>query len=389
MRYLFHQIEADLKKKMVFLGGPRQVGKTTLALSFLERNSESRSSGSIDTLREHPSYFNWDILSRRSKVLKGEFPAQEKLIIIDEVHKYLRWRNLLKGFFDQYKGKKSFLITGSARLDYYNRGGDSLQGRYHYLRLHPLSLMEISEGKLPSKEMLTDLLKLGGFPEPFYGRDQIGWRRWNRERLDRVFQEDLRDLEKVQDINVLRLLLDALPERVGSPLSINKLSPLLEVTHPTLKRYLMILENLYLIYRISPFGSPKIRAVKKEQKLYFWDWSILHDSGAKFENLVASQLLKFCHYLEDTQGYRMELRYLRDTDKREIDFVVVQENAPLFAVECKTGEKQISPHIAYFKERTKIPKFFQVHQGTKDYGDPESRGRVLPFTQFCYELKLP
>jgi predicted AAA+ superfamily ATPase len=368
---------------MVFLGGPRQVGKTTLALNILDKDLLP------DSLRENPAYFNWDILNRRAKILKGEFPGQDKLIIIDEVHKYLRWRNLIKGFFDQYQGKKSFLITGSARLDYYNRGGDSLQGRYHYLRLHPLSLMEISHGERPTREMVNDLLEFGGFPEPFYGKNKIEWRRWSKERLDRVFQEDLRDLERVQDITVLKLLLDALPEKVGSPLSINKLSPLLEVTHPTLKKYLTILDNLYLTFRVSPFGSPKIRAVKKEQKLYFWDWSILNDPGPKFENLVASQLLKYCHYLEDTQGYRMELRYLRDTDKREVDFVVVKEKIPVFAVECKTGEKQLSPHISYFKERTKIPKFFQVHLGTKDYGDPEVKGRVLPFIQFCHEMNLP
>lgn len=385
MRYLFQQIQNDLKKKMVFLGGPRQVGKTTLALSFINHQNLS----SVDSLRTHPAYLNWDILESREKILKGEFPTREKLIIIDEVHKYLRWRNLIKGFFDQYKGSKTFLITGSARLDYYNRGGDSLQGRYHYLRLHPLSLMETSNKLLPSKDHLTDLLEYGGFPEPFFSKDKLEWRRWNRERLDRVFQDDLRDLERVQDINLLRLLLDALPERVGSPLSINKLAQVLDVTHATLKRYLLIFENLYLTYQLSPFGSPKIRAVKKEQKLYFWDWSILTDPGAKFENLVASQLLKWCHFIEDTEGYQMQLLYLRDTDGRELDFVVIKEKIPLFAVECKTGEKQLSPNIRYFKERTKIPKFFQVHLGTKDYGDPESGGRVLPFTQFCFDLNMP
>ena len=111
------------------------------------------------------------------------------------------------------------------------------------------------------------------------------------------------------------------------------------------------------------------------------------DSGAKFENFIASQLLKYCHFMEDTEGFRMELRFLRDTDKREIDFVILKEGLPLFAVECKTGEKSINPSIFYFKDRTQIPKFYQVHEGTKDF---QKKGiRVLPVHTFCKELSLP
>ncbi|MCM2277726.1 MAG: ATP-binding protein [Oligoflexia bacterium] len=384
MRYLQKQIQLDLAKKMVFLGGPRQVGKTTVGLQLLHKTRGSELPG-----REHAAYLNWDVPASRDQILRGEFPGDQKLIVLDEIHKFSRWRNLLKGFFDQYQGKKSFLVSGSARLDYYNRGGDSLQGRYHYLRLHPLSLRELSGQGVPSSGVVKDLLEFGGFPEPFFGKDKVEWRRWQRERADRVVQEDLRDLERVQDVALIRLLVDALPERVGSPLSVNKLALALEVSHPTLKRYLEILENLYVAYRISPFGGPKIRAVKKEQKLYLWDWSTVEDEGARFENLMASQLLKYCHFREDTEGYRMELRYLRDTDGREVDFVVLQDRKPVFAVECKAGDRQLSSHIRYFRERTRIPRFYQVHLGQKDYGDPETGGRVLPFERFCEELELP
>jgi predicted AAA+ superfamily ATPase len=249
--------------------------------------------------------------------------------------------------------------------------------------------MEITQGKRPSRSEVKALLEFGGFPEPFYSQNKTEWRRWQLERIDRVIQEDLRDLERVQDVDLLRILLDALPGRVGSPLSINKLAQVLQVSHPTLKRYLDIFENLYLIYRISPYGSPKIRAVRKEQKLYFWDWSTLQEPGPRFENLVASQLLKYCHFRTDTLGLKTELRFLRDTDLREIDFVVLEENKPVFAVECKTGEKNLSNHISYFGERTPIKKFYQVHLGTQDYGDAESEGRVLPFSTFCHELGMP
>jgi hypothetical protein len=201
-----------------------------------------------------------------------------------------------------------------------------------------------------------------------------------------LIQEDLRDLEKVKDLSLLELLADALPDRVGSPLSIRSLQEDLQVAHDTVKNWVEIFDNLYFSFRISPFGSPKIRAVKKEQKLYLWDWSVVPSSGARFENFVASQLLRYCHFLTDTQGFKMELRFIRDIDLREIDFVVIKDKKPCFAVECKTGDKGISKNIEYFRLRTQIPEFFQVHLGQKDYGDPKKGGRVLPIYRFINDV---
>ena len=361
---------------MVFIGGPRQVGKTTLSLQFFKTNKSEKNEG----------YLNWDNSLDRSRILKDQLPLSEVIIVFDEIHKFRNWRGLIKGLYDKYKSTNRFIITGSARLDHFRKGGDSLMGRYHYYRLHPLSLTEIS--KNPTREDLNDLMKYSGFPEPFFEKNVNNHRRWQRERLQKVVYEDLRDLETVKEISQIELLVDSLPQRVGSPLSLKNLSVDLQVSQPTVARWVTILDNLYLTFRISPYGAPKIRAVKKEQKLYFWDWSQNEDPGATFENLVASQLLKYCHFLEDTEGHKMELRFLRDTDKREIDFVVIQNKKPLFAVECKTGEKAISPHIKYFSERTNIPAFYQVHLGTKDYG-AASTGRVLPFIKFCTEFKMP
>jgi len=373
-RYIQKPVKTDLKSKMVFIGGPRQVGKTTLALSFLsEPNAKS------------PAYFNWDDISDRSKLLRGEFPPGEKIIILDEIHKFARWRNLVKGFFDKNKGELSFLITGSARLDYYSKGGDSLQGRYHYYRLHPFSLGELDAK--PTKDNLDLLLTFGGFPEPLFKAQEKFWRRWQRERLQRVIYDDIRDLESVKEISLLELLASELPNRVGSPLSVKNLKELLQVAHETVERWLKIFERMYYCFRIPPYGPPKVRAVRKEQKLYLWDWSLVEEPGPRFENFIASQLLKYCQFIEDTEGYRMELRFLRDTDKRELDFVVLKDRKPMFAVECKTGDKDVSPSIYYFKERVQIPKFYQVHQGQKDY---EKNGvRVLPVPTLCEELDLP
>ncbi|HLG20102.1 MAG TPA: ATP-binding protein [Bdellovibrionota bacterium] len=375
-RYPEKQIRRDLASKMVFLGGPRQVGKTTLALRFLQK-------GSV----RHPAYLSWDDPHARENIMRGTLPSNEPLVIFDEVHKFARWRNLLKGLFDTNRGLRQFLVTGSARLDLYRRGGDSLQGRYHYHRLHPFSLNEMNPKSSPSD--LKDLLTFGGFPEPLFKGNFTEWRRWQRERRTRVVRDDLRDLERVRELSLIELLLSALPARVGSPLSIKSLAEDLQVAHDTVDRWLDILERLYVCYRISPYGSPQIRAVKKERKLYFWDWSETPEGGPRLENLVASHLLKFCHFKEDTEGFDMELRYLRDIDKREVDFVVLQDRKPLFAVECKSGEREISSAIRYFQQRVSIPRFFQVHLGDRDFEDSSGRIRVLPFLKFCREMELP
>ncbi|MEA3287280.1 MAG: ATP-binding protein [Candidatus Marinimicrobia bacterium] len=373
-RYIHNIVGNDLKEKMVFVGGPRQVGKTTFALSFLSEGSE-----------KHPAYINWDYAQSRKKLLDGELPPNQSMIIFDEIHKYARWRNLVKGFYDVYKKDIAFLITGSARLDYYKKGGDSLQGRYHYHRLHPLSLSELNSN--PTQTDVDHLLEFGGFPEPHLKGQTRFWRRWQRDRIQRVVYDDIRDLEFIKDISLMELLVNELPNRVGSPLSIRKIQRLLQVAHQTTERWLDIFERMYYSFRIPPLGTTKIRAVKKEQKLYLWDWSLVEDKGHRFENLVACQLLKYCHFKEDTEGIPMELRYIRDTDKREIDFVVLQNNQPLFAVESKIGERQLNQAIPYFKKRLNIPRFYQVHLGQKDI--LKDGFRLLPFATFCKELNLP
>ncbi len=373
-RYIQSFIQEDLKNKMVFIGGPRQVGKTTLALSFVANGSNT-----------HKAYLNWDHLQNRSELLKGELPKDQPIVILDEIHKFAEWRNLVKGFYDTFKSDIHFIVTGSARLDYYRKGGDSLQGRYFYHRLHPLSLMELNSQ--PNSTDLEILLKFGGFPEPtIRGREKF-WRRWQMERLQHVIYDDIRDLEHVREISLMELLAAELPNRVGAPLSIRNLRILLQIAPDTCDRWVSIFDQMYYSFRISPFGSPKIRAVKKEQKLYLWDWSLVDEPGYRFENLVACQLLKYCHLREDTEGYKMELRFIRDTDKREVDFVVLQNKKPLFAVECKTGERNLSPAIPYFRYRTNIPKFYQVHLGEKDV--LKEGVRIMPFVTFCKEMGMP
>ncbi len=371
-RYIKTEVEADLKKKMVFVGGPRQVGKTTLALSILGGDER------------HPAYYNWDYADDKRVLLQGGLPVGQSLVVLDEIHKYKQWRNYIKGLYDKNKSSISFLITGSARLDYYRKGGDSLQGRYHYYRLHPLSLYELNQE--PSSGDLDTLLTFGGFPEPFFSQSERDWKRWQRERLSRVIYEDLVSLEQVKEVGQLDLLAVLLQDRVASLLSINSLREDLSASHEAVDRWVRILENLYYCFRIRPYAAKKIKALKKDRKLFLWDWSLCRESGSRFENLVASNLLKYCHVLEDTMGDDMELCFLRDNLKREIDFVVLRKGKPIFAVECKEGGKTLSKHISYFSKRTEIPRFFQVHMGEDDYEVADLRVRVMPFTRFAAEV---
>ncbi len=368
-RYLQQIIKDVLQKKMVFLGGPRQSGKTTLSLQYMNPPSI-----------KNKQYLNWDRTSDKSLILKDQIPLDAEVLVLDEIHKYKKWRNLIKGIYDKFHDDHKIIVTGSARLDYFRKGGDSLLGRYRYFRLHPFSISEYK--KNPTNEDLNRMMKFGGFPEPLFSMNENEHRIWQKERMIKVVQDDLRDLDNVKDISLLLLLAELIPSKVGSPLSLKSLEEDLQVSQPTIARWVQLLGLVYYSFTIAPYGAPKIRAVKKLQKIYLWDWSQVEESGFRFENLVASHLLKYCHFIEDTEGHNMELRYLRDTDGREIDFVVLKNKKPIFAVECKTGDKKLSPHIKYFKDRTPIPEFYQVHMKDKDYGVATS-GRVLPFITFC------
>jgi len=374
-RYLTEAITGFLKKKMVMIGGPRQVGKTTLALSLLRRHGDERD----------PAYLNWDAPGVAKRLIQGELPADQPIVILDEIHKYRFWRNLIKGLYDSNRSRIHFLVTGSAKLDHFSKGGDSLLGRYYYLRLHPFSLNELS--KNAGNEELESLLKFGGFPEPLFSKSERELKLWQTARLRQIVRDDLRDLAQVKEISQLELLAETLVDRASNVLSINNLREDLQLDFKTVSRWIGILESLFYCYRIAPFGADKIRAVKKEQKLYLWDWSSVPNEGARFENLVASQLLKYCHFLEDTEGEKMELRFLRDATGREVDFVVLKNKKPLFAVEAKLSDSSISRSLQYFSDRVKIPVFYQVHT-QKDHfvrGNIE----VIPFIQFCKKLKMP
>lgn len=344
---------------MVFVAGPRQVGKTTFAQSLPGARA---------------GYLNWDVATDRERILRRTLPVG-RFWVFDELHKFRGWRNYLKGLWDGRPEGQRLLVTGSARLDFYRFGGDSLQGRYHLLRMHPLSVAELG---VKTAADWRALRALGGFPEPFFGGSARAAKRWSTEHRTLLIRDELVSLERVDDIGRLELLALRLPELVGAPLSINSLREDLEVSHKTLARWVALLERLYALVLVRPFGSPRVRAIKKIPKHYHLDWTLPSAAGPAFENLVAIHLLKWVHFRQDVEGLDLELRYFRDVDGREVDFVVTERRKPVLIVECKVNDVPVDSSVRYLKAKFPGCDAWQIHaEGAKDYQTPEGI-RVAP-----------
>jgi predicted AAA+ superfamily ATPase len=348
MRYISSYILDDLKKKMVFVGGPRQVGKTTLAQWVLEKHFPAG------------RYFNWDNDEDRSDILKKRWSTENDLLVFDELHKHPRWKTWIKGIYDVSHDMHSFLITGSARLDVYKKGGDSLVGRYHYWRLHPFTLDEFPDG-VTREEAFRRLMTVGGFPEPFLEGDERSARRWRRERLDRVIREDIRDLESVRNIQLLSMFLDMLRARVGGLITLSNIAEDLQISPKTARSWLEVIQRMYLVFAVYPYTRNLPRAVLKPPKVYFFDnGDVVGDEDARFENLVATSLLKRLNFLEDRDGFRYELRYIRDKEGREVDFAIVKDGQLKQLIEVKYSDSSVSRSLKYYSERLNPEKAVQI-----------------------------
>ncbi len=357
-RYLEHFIKSDALKshKIAFINGPRQVGKTSLAKSLLEEE------------KGPTSYFSYDDDEFRKIWIKDPKSLFENktLVSLDEVHKDRKWKNKLKGIYDLYGDKTKMIVTGSARLDYFRKSGDSLQGRYIPYRLHPLSLNEKPtipeppkdewEGDLKTQYDLKSLLELGGFPEPFFDGSANKAQRWRRLYRERMIREDLRDLKEIRDVEQLKTLALLLEEKVSSPLSYESLRQDLGVSFATVRDWIELLEAVYFSYRIKPYSKNIQASIRKEPKLYLSDWSSVENTGAKYENLIASHLLKSCHAWTDCAFGEYDLFYVRDKQKREVDFLVTENKKPYLLLEVKSGSSEVSPALRHFSEVLK-PKF--------------------------------
>ena len=372
-RYLEGFIRKDLKEKIVLLSGPRQVGKTTLSKQLTNSHV----------------YLSYDASFDRRIIRAQEWDRDADLVIFDELHKMKEWKSWIKGVYDTEGISPSLLITGSARLDTYRKGGDSLAGRFFYYRLHPLTVKEIcSTFGEKSETALGKLVKLGGFPEPYLKDSETFAKRFRRIHADTIIRGDLLDLERLRDIKSIEILIDLLRTRVGSTTSYSALANDLQVSIHTVKHWLQILENLYIIFPVRPYHKNIARSILKESKYYLYDTgSVEGDLGAKLENTVACALLRELHLIEDTTGSRVALHYLRDKEKHEVDFLPVVDKRPLCMIEVKVSEDNFSPSLFRFHRKLEHAKPYQIVYRLKRKKSKDAV-RMLPAHEFLRELQL-
>ena len=384
---------------MLFLTGPRQVGKTTTG----------RKAG--EHFGEH-FYLNWDIPDHRRTILGGATAMavvfgldrvrdDTPLLVLDEIHKLSGWKDMLKGLFDAYGEQVRVVVTGSARMDVFKRGGDSLTGRYFPYRMHPLSVAELIFDPVPDGELrpkprnlsstdLRALLEFGGFPEPYVRRDTRFHRRWLRLRTELLLKEELRDLSRTTELARIEVLTRLIAQRVGQLTSFTSLSNELGVSIDTVKRWLHTLQALYFLFPVRPWHRNVSRSLRKEPKYYLWDWSAVQNEGARLENFVASALLKAVHFWTDTGFGEYGLHFIRDKEKREVDFLVVRDNQPWFLVEVKSsGRERLSRSLLRFQDQTGVPIALQVAPDLDPIASDcfsFSRPVIVPLMSFLSQL---
>jgi uncharacterized protein len=368
-----HIIRHHLKeyRQMVFLPGPRQVGKTTLSKACVMDQYQS-------------IYLNWDNINHREIILAGTEAIYQQLqpntakeitatpvIIFDEIHKYAHWKNRLKGYFDLIQEQCKIIVTGSAKLNVYRRGGDSMMGRYFLYRIHPLSVAELvgrpnctaetqDPKKIPQQEW-DNLFQYGGFPEPFLQSNHPFYQRWMTLKQEQLFHEDLREISHVSHLAQCELLAQLLKQQVGGLITYSELAKKVRVSEPTIRHWIDILNNLYYCFLIKPWSTNIAHSLLKTPKAYLWDWSVINDRGAKIENFVACHLRKATHFWTDIGLGQYDLFYLRDKEKREVDFLITKNAQPWLVVEVKTANhSRLSQHLIHFNQQLKAPHVLQA-----------------------------
>ena len=360
--------ELSAEKSMVFLAGPRQGGKTTLARSLSESYANKL-------------YFNWDIATDKRRLIENPHffedvvrrDSSRPLVILDEIHKYKHWKNYLKGVYDRFHTEFQFLVSGSGRLDLFRKGGDSLAGRYSLMHLWPLTLAELHNAGVSFEDFSRNpiqphadqaaaiqstwerLAHTSGFPEPYLSGKKASYRRWAAAYHRQLVREDIRDMTDVKHVDDMEILFSLLPSRVGAPLSIPSLATDLKTAYNTIKSWLGIFERFYLTFSLSPWTPQIARSIHKERKTYLFDYAGIEDPAAKFENMVALELFRAVSNWNDMGWGNFSLHYIRTKEGREVDFLVSQNRKPMFLIETKTADDTPSPNLIGFQKALGVP----------------------------------
>jgi len=355
---------------MVFISGPRQAGKTTLAKDIIGASYKNK------------IYFNWDIIDNKRRLIDEPYffenvsrvDGSVPLVIFDEIHKYKNWKKYLKGVYDRFAGDYHFLVSGSGRLDVSQKGGESLAGRYLAMHLFPLTVAELSSHRQTIKEFLDHplngidvnpaaqtrkiwnrLFELSGFPEPYVKGDKNFWNKWSQTYGRQIVREDMKSISDVRRIDDMEILFSLLPSKVGSPLSMNSLAEDLQVSFDTVKQWLKLFDHFYLTFRLSPWTKAISRSLLKEKKLYLYNYPHISDTSARFENMVALELLRAVSQWNEHGWGQFSLHYLRDKDKRETDFLIARDNKPALIIEVKLSDDQPAENLKSFQNVLDVP----------------------------------
>jgi len=398
---LWNDLSSD--KSMVFLSGPRQVGKTTLTKEIASAFSNS-------------VYFNWDFVKHKQMLIKN--PAffehlnrkdeSAPLVIFDEIHKYKRWKNYLKGTYDQFSQNYKFLVSGSGRLDIYQKGGDSLAGRYFQFHLFPFTVAELSKEKrkfgefiknplssfdinhsASTKKIWTRLFRNGGFPEPYLKNSLSFYNKWAVNYSARLIREDIRSLHNIKDIGNIELLFSLLPSRVGAPVSLNNLAGELQVNFGSVKKWLNLFESFYLIFKIAPWTKKISRSILKEKKIYLFNYPEIEDESSRFENMAALELTRAIHYWNEAGRGRFTLHYIRNKEKKEVDFLIADKNKPVLLIETKLNETAPSKNLIDFQNVLNIPAVQLVNKDSVFKIVKNNQNKILIVTAHQWLSSLP